>query len=252
MNIKATTKYQLSDLKKSLGTYYLVILLVVVFFTLIDKLWGNDGSGTYNGFEFTTIIFLFVCGLNSFKGNFLMMIQNGISRKTMFIGASITFLSVSMFMSIIDRGLAIFIDLITKSIDGMYFKGFYDIIYSHRMASLSGILFELEAIFITFMMYIAAILAGYFITTLYYRMNKALRVIVSVGVPVTIIFILPLTDGMVFNGGIGNLISKLFAFIFGESGSNPSPYNMLLVCAVGSIIALGLSWLLVKKAVDKN
>lgn len=250
MNIKATTKYQLREYKKSLGSYYLIVLLIVVLFTVLDRMWGSEGSGSYNGFEFATIIFLFICGLNSFKGTFLMMMQNGISRKSMFIGASITFLSVSMLMSVIDRVIAMVVDLITKAIGGLSYEGFYDLVYSHRMPK--GILFELEGILVTCAMYAAAVTAGYFITTLYYRMNKALKVIVSVGVPVTLFFILPLVDSMFFNGIIGDLVLKLFYFIFGDFHGKANPYNMLLVCIISSIIALGLSWLLVKRAVDKN
>lgn len=252
MNIKATTKYQLGEFKKYLATYYLVILSTFVFFTMFFQVSGGVVSGANFGLEFITAIFLFNCGLNSFKVNFLMMMQNGISRKTMFIGSSITFLLVSLFMSIIDRGIAVITNFFTKTIGGLSFKGLYDVVFSYRIAKFNGLLFELEAILIVCAMYMAALIAGYFITTLYYRMNKALKIIVSVVVPVTLIIILPLADSMVFNGKIGNLVSKLFVFIFGESGSNPSPYNMLLVCVMVIIITMGLSWLLVKKAVDKN
>lgn len=252
MSIKAATKYQLGDFKKYLMTYYLVVLLTVVFFTLLFQVSVNGVSGTYLNLEFITAIFLLNCGLNTFKVNFLMMMQNGISRKTMFIGTSITFLMVSIFMSILDRVIAVITGLFTQSTEGVYLKGIYDFIFSRRMASLGGILFELEAILITFSMYMAVVVAGYFITTLYYRMNKGLKIIVSVGVPVTLIIILPIADSKVFNGQIAKLVSKLFTFIFGASGSNPNPYNLLLVCVMGIIITLGLSWLLVKKAVDKN
>lgn len=252
MNIKATSKYQLNDFKKSLSTYYLVILLIIVFITVVDRIFGSNGSGNYNGFEFATVVFLFICGLNSFKDTFLMMLQNGVSRKSMFIGSSITFLSVSVLMTILDRAIASFGNLISNAIGGLSYTGFYDIIYSHRKLELNGLSYQLEALFITWMIYAAAVIVGYFITTLYYRMNKALKIIVSAGVPVTILFILPLLDSMVLGGKISVGVIKFFEFTFGSPGGKANPYNMLIVCIITIIAALLFSWLLVKRAVDKN
>lgn len=252
MNIKAATKYQLFDYKKSLKIYYLVIMLIIVFFTVLDKVWGNEGNGNFNGFETSTIIFLSICGLNSFKSSFLMMLQNGVSRKSMFIGNSLSILAVGMVMAVLDRVISVTANLISKAIGGLAYVGFYDLAYSNRCAELNNIVFQLEAILITWIIYTTATAAGYFITILYYRMNTALKVIVSIGVPASILFIIPLIDRMVFDGKIISFMGKFLVFIFGGPDGKPNPYNILLVCVIGTIIVQGLTWLLVRKAVDKN
>ena len=252
VNIKAATKYQLIDYIKSIKTYYFVILLVIIFFTLLDKVWGGGGDGSYNGFEVTTSIFLFVCGLNSFKTTFLMMMQNGISRKSMFISNAISILTASFLMAVLDRIMLLLVNTIGNTLGGLSYSGLFDAAYGYRLDSLNSFVFQLELILLTWMVYTVATVAGYFITTLYYRMNTALKVIVSVGVPASILFIIPMLDSMVFKGNISTLLNKIFSFIFGVPGGGAKPYNLILLCVLGSIIALGLSWLLVKRAVDKN
>lgn len=252
MNIIAATKYQLNDYKKSMKIYYFVIMLIIIFFSVLDKMWGSEGNGTYNGFETSTAIFLFVCGLNSFKGTFLMMMQNGISRKSMFLGNTLSILTASFVMSILERILSFLANTIGNAIGGLSYNGLFNVAYGYRLDSLNSFAFQLELILVTWMVYATATLAGYFITILYYRMNTTLKVIVSVGVPASILFIIPLLDSMVFKGKLRALLNKLLTFIFGEPGGHANPYNMMLLCIIGSIIALGLSWLLLKKAVDKN
>ena len=252
VNIKAATKYQLNDYKKSLRVYYLVILLVITFLTLLDTIWGGNGDGTYNGFESSSIIFLFICGLNSFKTTFLMMLQNGTSRKSMFIGNITSILTVSFAMSVLDRILSLFANIIGNAIGGLSYSGLFDLLYSHRLENLNSFVFQLEIILLTWMVYTAVTIGGYFITILYYRMNTALKVIVSVGVPASILFIIPLLDYMVLDGKISALRNKFIYFIFGEPGANANPYSLLLACLLGIIIVQGLSWLLIKRAVDKN
>lgn len=252
VNIKTASKYQINDYKKSIKIYYLVIMLIIVFFTVLDKVWGNEGNGSYNGFETSAIIFLFICGLNSFKGTFFMMLQNGVSRKSMFIGNSLSILTVGMVMAVLDRVISVSANLISKVIGGLAYVGFYDLAYSNRSAELNSIVFQLEAILITCIIYTTATVVGYFVTILYYRMNTALKVIVSIGVPASILFIIPLIDSMIFDGKIIAFTGKFFSFIFGGPEGNPNPYNILLVCVIGIIIVQGLTWLLVRKAVDKN
>jgi len=212
VNIKAASKYQLKDYIKSLKIYYLVILLVIIFFTLLDKVWGGGGNGSYNGFEVTTAIFLFICGLNSFKITFLMMIQNGVSRKSMFISNAISILTASFLMAVLDRIMLLLVNTIGNAIGGISYNGLFDALYGYRLDShnsFNSFVVQLEIILATWMVYIVATVAGYFITTLYYRMNTTLKVIVSVGVPASVLFIMPLLDSLIFKGKISTFLDKL-------------------------------------------
>ena len=51
------------------------------------------------------MVFLFIAGLNSFKENFGMLLQNGVSRRTMFTGRLLTMVSLCVGMTLMDRAL---------------------------------------------------------------------------------------------------------------------------------------------------
>lgn len=250
MNIKAVTKYQINDYIKSIKVFYLVIILVMAFFGVITT---TDSSGNFyggGGVEGSTTIFLFILGLNSFKEAFLMMLQNGITRKTMFISRLITIFSTSVLMAVIDRFIVNLAGLLNDISDSFHFNGMYEMLFEKREASLNIVAINIEAIVITIGVYAATMIAGYFITVLYYRMNKVLKIVVSIGVPTSILFILPILDHALFEGKLTKAVGRMFTFVFG--GETGNPYNLLISCLIFIIVAVGLIWLLIRKAVDKN
>jgi len=208
------------------------------------------GNGTYTlgGYEFLTCIFLFIVGISSFKEIFLMMLQNSISRKTMFISKLITILGMSFALAVLDRIIILVGSLLTNITENIEIYGFYDRAFKARMASLNQVLSNLEAIFITIFVYMAVTLTGYFIGVAYYKMNKTLKLIVSIGVPATVFVFLPIFDSMFFGGNLAKFILKAIQFIF--NGINP--YNLLLVCSGVITVCIVLCWLLVRKAVGKR
>lgn len=246
MQLKAVTRYQLNDYIKSVRIFYLVILLICIFFGSATYVLG-DSYFHMGGMEMSTIIFLFIMGLNSFKEPFLMSLQNSVSRKTMFYSRLLTILIISGLMAVIDRLIINIASLFGGVNKKFVITGMYEIFFENRVDSLNIIIFNLEAILITIFVYISVVVGGYLITAAYYRMNKTLKVVVSIGFPSTLFIFLPLLDSTVFNGNIVRLINKTLRFIF-----EVSPYNLLLTCVLSIVICIGLSWLLIRKAVEKS
>ncbi len=250
MNLKAATKYQIYDYIKSIRIFYLVVFLVIVFFGTIASV---SSSGNFQGMgsiEWSAMIFLFVLGLNSFKETFLMMLQNSTSRKMMFISRLITIGITSASMAVIDRIIVNLAGLISNANERFEIGGMYEMLFDKRAASMNIVLLNLEAILITITVYVAAIIAGYFITTAYYRMNKLWKTVVSIGLPSTFLVLLPLLDVAAFDGKVSAAIQKIIIFVFG--GKTGNPYNLFLSCILFSAVGIGLSWLLIRKAVEKN
>jgi hypothetical protein len=250
MNVKAATKYQLYEYKKAIKVFYLVIILVMLFFGTLVSIQTSGNVKVNGGIEGSAMVFLFILGLNSFKDTFLMMLQNGITRKSMFIGRLITILATSVTMTVIDRLLANLGGLLNDISNRFVYTGMYEMVFQKRAESLNIVVMNLEAILITIGVYIAAMVAGYFITAAYYRMNKILKITVSIGVPTFFFILLPIIDAAVFKGKISAGIKRLIIFVFG--GDTGTPYNLLLTCLAFSVIAIGLSWLLIRKAVERN
>ena len=84
MRIKTAVRYQINDYIKPVLIYYFSIFCLTLLFGMIPLIFGGNGRFSLTGIEFITSIFMFVLGLYSFKEVFLMMLQNGISRKQCF------------------------------------------------------------------------------------------------------------------------------------------------------------------------
>ena len=249
MNIKAAIRYQRSDYLKTVRNFYMIIVLIIVLFVIAVELGDDSSIKSFGGIEMSTLIFLFVVGLNSFRETFLMMLQNGVSRKTMFISTIVTILSTSTLMAIVDRFLLVIGGLYSDLHENVIVTGMYDILYGKRSASMDAIPFNLEGVLIIIGIYISAMAVGLFITTAYYRMNKVLKIVVSVGVPATVFVFLPVLDGAVFGGRMSRAFIKMMNFILG--GTSGTPYNLLLSCIIFTIVCFSLTWMLVRRAVEK-
>jgi hypothetical protein len=200
-------------------------------------------QGSIQGLELASAIFLFVLGLNSFTDVFKMFMQNGISRKTMFISQIASTLVISSVMALIDTVLS----LISKSIsvvnDGIYSAGMLEMLYDIRIDSIGGFIISF---LLCYFMYISLTAVGYLITTLYYRMNKTQKIIVSIGVPALLFVILPVVDTLLFKGVLFTGVAKISGALL------INPFMCMLSCFILFGIFMVLSWMLVRKAVVKN
>jgi len=112
MNSKSVYQYQLNDFKKSIMVFYLVVACVFVLILLsIGTTWFHldfnltETKATVvhiSNLEFAAILFLFVGGLNVFRDTFRFSIQNGVSRKCVWAGTVLSFLTVSGAMALIN------------------------------------------------------------------------------------------------------------------------------------------------------
>ncbi len=116
-------KYQWSDVKRTLCIYYSIIVLVVAFFFIVGRVTKNDGEtySSFNGLEMCTGIFLFVLGLNSFKEQFFMFLQNGISRKSIWKSRVVYSLSLCAVMAVADMILMAIGGLFHRMQPNLYF-----------------------------------------------------------------------------------------------------------------------------------
>ena len=93
-------KMNIQSVMKSAMVYYLIFIAIVMALCIGNYVGGL--KSTMSGIEFATVIFLFVCGLNSFKSNFYFAKSNGISRRTFIKGLLISSIPLALIMSIID------------------------------------------------------------------------------------------------------------------------------------------------------
>lgn len=266
MKLKAAVRYYLNDFKRPVIIYYGVLMTLFVLQLVISALLKvrNPSSG---GMEFATTIFLFVVGLNAFKAPFRLFLQNGLSRKTLYVGVVVSLCLLAAATTLFDLAFGWFRGLFVR----------YTSTYMDRFGSMYREGKEMNAFFDgllwSFLSYLTAGMTGFLITSMYYRMNKALKLIVSIGLPAFVFVGVPLLDSLLTKGVITafgiNVIS--FAFGFGisispftslfdlfrqlammEGGIGLYPYHAILY-SVLSIAATGvLSFLLIRRATVKE
>ena len=118
MKVFASFRYQLADQKRGILTYYGVLLGFYVLFEILFVVAavGEDVNGsTTNGITAVTAVYVFVASLCSFKDNFGMSLQNGVSRRSTFLARLCTAGAMCAVMAVADELVTILACLLYTS-----------------------------------------------------------------------------------------------------------------------------------------
>lgn len=247
-------KFQVIDGIPSLRIFYAIFLAIIIFIAIANV--NSGGNVTSSGLELSSVIFLFIAGLNSFKTSFKFSQANNISRKTFFIGMIMGAFPIAIIMSVIDiiinRVYNIFVpcptnfDMIYGSFRDTVMWGFNSDVIVWKQAN---DLFTLLGTTIwQFALYTMVFLIGILISLIYYRSNKLLKVIVSI-LPFMLIMlsrIIAVLLPISFWTKLGRFIENSFGWY------SRNPYMAVLSFSILGIIFAGFIYLLIRKAVIKE
>jgi hypothetical protein len=203
---------------------------------------GYGADGHIGGMDMASMIFLFVVGLNSFKPTFHMFAANGISRKTLFVSFIATTGIICSGMAIIDSVNTIIINQFVE------YQPVMVQLFASRYSSIGFTTYG-EGLLWMFFMYAACMMFGFFLTTAYYRMNRPLKLIISIGVPVFMFIILPILDAQLLSGAVYKAIGTFIAFCSGRLSG--SPYVAMASNVVFYAIFALFGFLLTRRATVK-
>ncbi len=256
-NVKASFRYQLKDALFAILVFYIVMACVtVVVFSLSANAvsgvqvispvyvaaWGTPEMRVQlTLYPVASVIFLFVVGLCSFKENFLMLMQNGCSRRSVFAGRLLAGGVIAVGMALIDELFALGL--------GLGLAGAAGNDAAVRVLGLEGQSGALAILWVFLYMvlaYFVSLFVGYCITVLYYRLLAAGKLVVSIGIPVVILGVLPILDGFAFDGRLFDGVWWFTNCLVNLSLTKPSLFVLWLV-AVGVVLAL-LCWLMMRRA----
>ncbi|WP_370772238.1 hypothetical protein [Clostridium sp.] len=243
-------KMNMEAIRKSAIIYYCIFIFIIITMTVINTLLVGDV--TMSGIEISTVIFLFVCGLNSFKSNFYFAKGNGISRKIFIKGLLISSIPIALVMSIID--------IIINRINNIFIKNptFYDMAYGNLVGIIGDIYNGswtqsnslntiLNTILFQFSLCLLAYVVGIVINMIYYRSNKYIKVLVSV-IPVALIIFSG--NFSIRNPGLAMRVNEFLDYIFGFNPVNV--FACIITFLVLTVVLSGISFLLIRKAVIKE
>jgi hypothetical protein len=235
MKLKPAIKYHLSDTIKPVAIFYgIVILLFVVF--AIQIILSPATNSSMSGIDMATTIFLFVAGLNSYKTPLRLFVQNGLSRKTLVVSVALASLALTAFMTAADSLLSLAANLVIPYT--ILFQQFFAEWGSPAASFFTGFLW-------TFSRHLMAYMAGFFISALYYRMSRWLKIAVSVGVPSLLILLLLLP----IETGVARFMGTVITWVI-DTASNPYA-GAGLSLAVAAVL-WGLSWALNRRVTVRD
>lgn len=241
--MKSAIRFKLLDYRKSSVIMYICVYILIVL-TLLHSPIGVNSS-----LEIISVITLFVFGLTSFKDNFKFFSVNGFSRKSQFLSTVAFFGILSCIFALIDTVNGAFLASVTD------YESLFMMLYA-PLAPASGSVetvlpLLLENFLLLTVFYFCITMVGLLVTTLYYRMNKGLKIAVSVGVPVVMIYGVQLLNDYPFGIRLLKYLMNAVFAVWGLYGTcNP-------LIAVGSqflfaALFAALAYLLSRRAVVKK
>lgn len=246
MKFALSWKYQLVDSWKAVVVYYIVIVVLYGIMLRSAILHADMNATTsISGLEAATLIFLFIVGLNSFKDPFLFQIQNGTSRKTIWLGMGGLAVTLTVGMSLCDTLLYILMkavkpeNLVIQSLSDQLFH-----LQSHQVTAPSigaQMLFESSIALL-------AICVGFFICMLYYRMNTTGKTIVSVGAAGMVLMGFPLIERTITHGALTRSLVWVLEHTFGVT---PELFRWSIWFIISGGLLYGICYLLIRRAIIK-
>lgn len=228
------------------------VIMWLVGYLLISGvfLYPNNSEGTIiGGWDISILIFSFVWSCAAFGEDFSMHLQNSVSRKTFFCGRILSALTVSAVLSFVFTVISFILNAVTGLFNlKVFYMGTYEQIYFHTSAHSFG---QYSVVFsLLLAVNVFSYILGMLISCFYYRANKALKIAVSIGVPVALTVVLPTVIGYF---GLEKAFLSFVAFLGNVFGvSNGQPWFGVASFLVLFAVFAALAWLAVRKAPVKT
>ncbi len=249
------TKFVIKENISSIRGFYLIFILIIGLLTFVSR--TSDGNMNSSGLEFASVVFLFITGLNAFKSNFYFSQAMNVSRGEFLKGLILATYPIALTMSVID--------VIINRVYNLFIPSptMYDMLYtayrnqSHiwDWQSMERVWFQLNdigtlagTVLWQFSLYSTAVMLGLFITIIYYRSNKLMKVLISVSPIVILFFLRSLISVLPIELWVQ--VRALIDAAFGITAMNE--YMAVLTYLVLSVLLALLAYLLARRAEVKT
>lgn len=241
--MKLAAKYYLKSLQNSFLLSFGIILGLSLSFCIFCQFVPiTYVEYRFSSIEFTSMLFTLVSGVISFHEAFRFFQQNSTTRKSQFMGWTVSLLALSVAEGILA--------VVSNRFLGLFFRylGMFDQLYQPLQASTNGALFLVQELLWVCMICLFLGWAGFAITLLYYRLSKMGKILVSILVPGTLFILLPIADHSLLRGGYAWLLEKAGMLMTGYLPGGIYPMVPVAAALVCSAVLAVLSWLMMRRA----
>lgn len=248
MKIKQGMRYYLREFGRASLIYYGIVVLLFLATLIVSRALGEHNI-TVNGMDTASLIFVFVLGLNAFKSEFGLFVQNGISRRTLWVDFLLSAGVLCLAMALIDSCYPL---IFGRSLQ---YDSLFGTLYNRIPSFASGAAAAhggFVAVLWLVLAYLSAISFGFFITTLFYRMSKPLKVIVSVGVPVLLFVVMPIIEVFVPSFTLFTTLIRFYSWAMGLGILETFPLRAIASMGVFTAAMAALGFLLIRRVTLKT
>lgn len=100
--LKSAVLYEYLTKTKAMGIFYLIQYSIYVLIFVIISIFTKDSEIGSNAFEFSSIVFVSIIGVLGYKEDFKALLQNGYTRKYIFLATICMFTLLTGTMALID------------------------------------------------------------------------------------------------------------------------------------------------------
>ncbi|MEG2708325.1 MAG: hypothetical protein RR968_04250 [Vagococcus sp.] len=216
MKLKIATTYRFKQQLKSVGGYLVTFTIITLFFPVLALFRGLSYDNSPSDLLFPMFFFLFVVNIVTTKSDFNLFIQNGLSRRNIFLSYFLASLGISALSTLFLMLTQILVKLVFNNQINMTL--FLSDIYSPNN--------KIIAFLIVFIFFVFASQIGNFIGVYYIRFSKKV-LFITLGLAV----ISPSIIGMsLYYGGayFRQTLLSIFKFMFGVQSTYLNPYMFIL------------------------
>ncbi|MDO4276993.1 MAG: hypothetical protein Q4D16_25310 [Eubacteriales bacterium] len=227
--LRTVIQYECSTSFKYIWLFYSIVFAVVLITAVITCIGtGSTDKSGINGLEFNSVIYVGILGVMGFKEDFKMLIQNGFTRKYIFLSTFSLFVFVSGIMALVDTVVGKVLHLIYDSYDSI-FGGLYG--YGHSV---------FLNWFWLFLVYMLVCCSLYLAILVINRMAKTTMIYTGVILGLTIILVIPALVRFVlpkeFTDKVIEVLMKSMGFM--TDGTINFIYPILLLVVIAGIMSI--------------
>ncbi len=250
MKLVPAVKYNVQDVvTKTIPIFYGFFVFMALLLFIASKVPSWDVEGSFSGISINSSILLIVVGLIFTRPTFRFLTQMGVSHKTQIAAKIIGVVLISAVVVLADRLANVIFTYLFKassitfeSSDPSYMP------FNDTLSGLGPVAREMIKIGLEFMNRVMFFAGAVLVAMLYARMSAFVKVTVTIGVPVLLIFGLAVLVDFV-----PEQIKNMFDTLGKITGlSNGKPINNILCMVVVTVIFFGLLYLAMRRAPVKD
>lgn len=238
MKIKSMVKYLMNDFIKGYVGFAAIVLAIIHLGLILSV--TTDSGGGLGGMEFSTIIFMLITGIISYRENISMGIQNGISRKTYFVSEIIAFILFALIGSCVDTIYCILGNAYESIIQDYSYDSIFEQVFLLN-GEIPQVTDYLKGFLIMFSSDFIALSAGLLICAVFCRLNKVMKFVIPAALYILIFVVIPFVDAALFDSFILDKLTSFVKFVIESFG------HLSMTTFIGGLVLLAVSYLFIRR-----